>query len=52
MAGVRAAVLLAVLSVALGAELTFDMKPHEENCFYEEVTKGTEVTVEFQVSLG
>jgi hypothetical protein len=50
MAAFRAAGLLAVFSVALASELTFDMSPHEEHCFYEDITQGTEVTVEFQVS--
>ena len=33
-----------------GSELTFDMSPHQEQCFYEQVERGVTVSVDFQVS--
>ena len=41
--------LLLAASLSSAVELTFDMDPHSEQCFYEQVEKGTDITVEFQV---
>lgn len=38
-----------VLAVASATELTFDMEPHERQCFTEVVEKELDVTVEYQV---
>ncbi|EDQ85422.1 uncharacterized protein MONBRDRAFT_29319 [Monosiga brevicollis MX1] len=35
-----------------GSELTFDMSPHQEQCFYEQVERGVSVSVDFQVVYG
>ena len=35
-----------------GAELTFELKDHEEQCYFEELTAGENSIVEFQVVSG
>ena len=44
-------VSLASAGMSLATELTFDMEPHVESCFYEEAKKSEEVTLDFQVSI-
>ena len=40
---------LCVCACAKATELTFDMEPHERQCFMEHVVKDVDVTVEYQV---
>ena len=42
--------LFTILAVASGVELTFELPDNARQCFYEVIEKGTESTVEFQVS--
>ena len=44
-------VFLALLSVVLAGELTFELPDNEKQCFHEIIDKGTKSTIEFQVSL-
>ena len=50
MASVLVALLLLVALVN-GTELTFDMEPHEKQCFMEHVKQFADVTVEYQVCM-
>lgn len=47
--GLAVLALAMCLSAVQSTELTFDMKPHDEECFFEEIEKGTDVTIEYQV---
>lgn len=51
--GLQVVVLLAVASVAgraMGSsEMTFELPDNAEQCFHEEIGKGTRCTLEFQV---
>jgi len=45
-------VILAVTSVLVRCtELTFELEDNARQCFFEDVKKGTKITLEFQVSL-
>ena len=41
---------LLAISQTSGVELTFELSDNARECFYEEIEKGTSVTLEFQVS--
>eukprot|EP00051_Salpingoeca_urceolata_P027579 m.482208 g.482208 ORF g.482208 m.482208 type:complete len:203 (+) comp22459_c0_seq1:133-741(+) len=43
---------LALVLSASASELTFEMDPHAKQCFYEEIAKDTDVTLEYQVIYG
>jgi len=43
---------LALLGVARSIELTFELPDNDNQCFYEEIVKDTEATIEFQVVTG
>lgn len=45
----RGLLLVVCLVGALATELTFDMEPHERQCFKEMIEKDLDVTVEYQV---
>jgi hypothetical protein len=47
----KLALLFVALALGLAAatELTFDMEPHERQCFLEEAAKDVDITVEYQV---
>lgn len=47
---VRFVALLALAACAYGVELTFELPDSAEQCFYEEITRGTKSTIEYQVS--
>ena len=40
---------LAVLGLANAVELTFELPDNAKECFFEEIEKGAEATLEFQV---
>ncbi|EGD74962.1 hypothetical protein PTSG_07187 [Salpingoeca rosetta] len=52
--GLAAVVLLlaVVAQTTTAAELTFDMNPHETQCFYDIAEQGTMVSMEYQVVYG
>lgn len=43
------AVAASVLARAAAVELTFELPDNAKECFYEEIEKGTECTLEYQV---
>jgi len=43
---------LAVLGLANAVELTFELPDNAKECFFEQIEKGTEATLEFQVVTG
>ncbi|KAK7082759.1 Transmembrane emp24 domain-containing protein 7 [Halocaridina rubra] len=42
----------AVINVTCGVELTFELPDNAKECFYEDIEKGTESSLEFQVVTG
>ncbi|ROT73827.1 transmembrane emp24 domain-containing protein 7 [Penaeus vannamei] len=46
------AVAASVLARAAAVELTFELPDNAKECFYEEIEKGTECTLEYQVVTG
>jgi len=42
----------ALIAVAKSIELTFELPDNANQCFYEEIVKGTESTIEYQVVTG
>ena len=43
-------ILLCCISMVLSGELTFELPDNARQCYYEHIDKGTESTLEFQVS--
>lgn len=43
--------ILVFISVVLGTELTFELPDSEKQCFFEQIEKGVQSTIEFQVKV-
>lgn len=41
--------VLSLLSVVFAGELTFELPDNERQCFFEQIEKGVQSTLEFQV---
>lgn len=41
--------ILVFISVVFGTELTFELPDSEKQCFFEQIEKGVQSTIEFQV---
>lgn len=45
-------IFIAIISLSKAIELTFELPDNVKQCFFEDISKGTESTVEFQVVTG
>lgn len=43
--------ILVFISVVFGTELTFELPDSEKQCFFEQIEKGVQSTIEFQVKV-
>lgn len=42
-------VVLTLFGALFGIELTFELPDNQNQCYYEDIKKGTDCTIEFQV---